>query len=55
MVGYAHKNSKGNTYYLHKQGRLHFFSKVSNGSIPMPKGYKVIENRMTGLPMLKYE
>ncbi len=53
MVGYSHKNSKGNTYHLHSKGRLFFFSKEPKGSIELPVGYKVIENKKTGLPMLK--
>lgn len=53
MVGYSHKNSKGNTYYLHSKGRLFFFSKEPKGGIELPAGYKVIENKRTGLPMLK--
>ncbi len=52
-MGYEHTNKKGNTYYLHSKGRLFFFSKEKKGSIDLPKGYKVIENKKTGLPMLK--
>ena len=26
-MAYAHTNSKGNTYYLHSNGRMFFFSK----------------------------
>lgn len=53
MVGYSHKNKKGNTYYLHSKGRLFFFAKDPKGSIDLPAGYLVIENKKTGLPMLK--
>lgn len=52
-MGYSHTNSKGQKYYLHKKGRLFFFSKMSAGSISLPSGFKVIENRRTGLPMVK--
>jgi len=59
---FSHKNSKGTTYYLHskdvklrggKMQKIFFFSKVSVGSIDMPHGYKVIESKRTGLPLLK--
>jgi len=33
--------------------RIFFFSKSSSGSIDMPDGYKVIESKRTGLPLLK--
>ena len=52
-MGYEHKNSKGNTYYLHSRGRLFFFSKKPEESIDLPQGYNVVENQTTGLPMLK--
>ncbi len=52
-MGYSHKNKKGNTYYLHNKGRLFFFSKEPKGGIDLPAGYDVIENKKTGLPMLK--
>jgi len=59
---FSHKNSKGTTYYLHtkdvklrggRMQKIFFFSKDSAGSIDMPNGYKVIENKRTGLPLLK--
>lgn len=52
-MGYEHTNSKGKKYYLHSRGRLFFFSKEATDSIDMPSGYKVIENQITGLPMIK--
>jgi hypothetical protein len=52
-MGYSYKNSKGLTYYLHQKGRLFFFSKEAKGGIELPSGYKVVENKRTGLPMLK--
>lgn len=57
-MGYSHKNRKGQTYWLHsRKGRggamLYFFSKKKEGSIDLPKVFKVIENKRTGLPMVK--
>lgn len=52
-MGFSQKNSKGVTYYLHQKGRLFFFSKEPKGGIDLPVGYKVVENKRTGLPMLK--
>ncbi len=52
-MGYEHTNSKGNKYYLHSRGKLFFFSKKEEESIDLPTGYNIIENQMTGLPMLK--
>ncbi|MBI2598256.1 MAG: hypothetical protein HYW50_03610 [Candidatus Diapherotrites archaeon] len=57
-MGYEHKNSKGQAYFLHsnkmKNGQvLHFFSKKKEGFVDLPAGYKVIENKKTGLPMVK--
>ena len=59
---FSHKNSKGVEYWLHtrevklrggKMQRIFFFSKNSSGSTDMPEGYKVIESKRTGLPLLK--
>ncbi len=52
-MGYEHTNSKGNKYYLHQKGRLFYFSKDPSESIDLPEGYTIIENSITGLPMLK--
>lgn len=53
-MGYSHINKKnGKTYFLHKKGHLFFFSQDSKDSIDLPDQYKVIENKKTGLPMLK--
>ncbi|MFH1586229.1 MAG: hypothetical protein ABID38_00045 [Candidatus Diapherotrites archaeon] len=57
-MGYEHKNSRGQQYYLHsieaKNGRtLFFFSKKSEKGIDLPEGYGVTENPKTGLPLLK--
>lgn len=50
-----YENKKGVTYWLHKKGKLFYFSKDKKGSIDKPTGYKVVENPKTGLPMLKKE
>lgn len=63
-MAYSYKTSKGKTYYLHsrdvtlrggrKQTIYYFASEVKKGALDeLPKGYKVIENKKTGLPMLK--
>lgn len=64
-MAFAHKNSKGQTYYLHmkdvklrgsgKTQRIYYFARdVRKESLDeVPKGYKVIENKKTGLPVLK--
>ena len=64
-MAYEYKNSRGETYYLHsrdvtlrgsgKNQRIYFFSRKSaDGAIDnMPNGYQVVENKRTGLPVLK--
>lgn len=62
-MAYSFKNSKDNTYYLHKrdttlkngrQQTIYFFAKeVKDGAIDdVPEGYTVSESR-NGLPVLK--
>jgi hypothetical protein len=53
-MAYAHTNSKGNTYYLHSNGRMFFFSKEikDNALDAVPEGYKVVEMK-TGMLVLK--
>jgi hypothetical protein len=62
-MAYAHRNSKGNTYYLHSRDTqlknggmqtIYFFAKeVKAGAIDaVPAGYVVSESR-NGLPVLK--
>ncbi len=63
-MAYAHKNSKGQTYYLHgkevalrngRQQRIFYFAREEKQgeSLPaVPQGYKVGENQRTGLPFL---
>ncbi|PWU23489.1 hypothetical protein C5B42_02955 [Candidatus Cerribacteria bacterium 'Amazon FNV 2010 28 9'] len=63
-MAYSYKNSKGQTYYLHtrdvvlKNGRkqtIFFFARdVRAGSMDdVPAGYKVVETKRTGMPVLK--
>lgn len=63
-MAYAHKNSKGQTYFLHSKdvvlrgGRnqtIYYFAReVKPGAIEeIPVGRVVVENKRTGLPMLK--
>ena len=53
-MAYAHTNSKGNTYYLHSNGRMFFFSKEikDNALDAVPAGYNVVEMK-TGMLVLK--
>lgn len=53
-MAYSHTNSKGNTYYLHSNGRMFFFSKeVKDGALDaLPAGYNVVEMK-TGMLVLK--
>jgi len=64
-MAYSHTNSKGQTYFLHtkdvtlrggRQQRIFYFAREVKGKDAldeMPAGYKVVENKRTGLPMLK--
>ena len=63
-TAYAHTNSKGQTYYLHSRhvklrgGRdqvIFFFAREEKEGVlgAVPEGYVVVENKKTGLPMLK--
>lgn len=65
MAAYAHTNSKGQMYYLHSKnvtlrgGRkqtIFYFAreeKPEGGLDAVPEGMLVVENKKTGLPMLK--
>ena len=65
MAAYAHTNSKGTTYFLHSKavtlrgGRLqtiYYFAKEEKpegGLEAVPETMMVVENKKTGLPMLK--
>jgi hypothetical protein len=62
---YSHKNSKGQTYYLHgkdvtlqggRKQRIHYFAreaKPGEALDSVPSGHEVVENPRTGLPFLK--
>ena len=62
---YSTTNSKGTTYYLHtkevvlrgnRKQRIYYFAKQVTPETALdslPKGYQVVENKKTGLPMLK--
>lgn len=63
-MAYSFKNSKGQTYYLHskdvtlKNGRrqtIYYFARdVRSGALDsVPGGYKVMETKRTGMPVLK--
>lgn len=63
-MAYAKTNSKGQTYYLHgknvtlrggrKQMIYYFAREVKPGALDeLPEGRMVVENKKTGLPLLK--
>lgn len=63
-MAYSHTNSKGQTYYLHsklvtlrggrKQMIYYFGKQVKEGALDeLPEGKEVVENKKTGLPLLK--
>ncbi len=63
-MAYSHKNSKGQTYYLHskdvtlrggRQQTIYYFAKeVKDGALDaLPAGKEIVENKRTGLPLLK--
>jgi len=63
-MAYTYKNSKGVTYYLHyrdvtlrggRNQRIYFFARDvrSNSLDEVPSGYKVVETKRTGMPVLK--
>jgi hypothetical protein len=52
-MGYSQENKEGTKYYLHGKGHLYYFSKKKEGNIDLPKNLKVIENKRTGLPLVK--
>jgi len=63
-VAFTHKNSKGDTYYLHgkdvtlrngRKQRIFYFARAEKGEealAEVPAGYAVGENQRTGLPFL---
>lgn len=63
-MAYSYRNSKGQSYYLHskdvtlKNGRrqtIYYFAReVRSGALDsVPGGFKVIETKRTGMPVLK--
>ena len=52
-MAYSHKNSRGDTYWLHQKGRLFFFSRKPEESIDLPSDFEVFENPRTALPMVR--
>ena len=66
MAAYAHQNSKGVTYYLHKKDvtlrggknqTIYFFTKSEQGAkgepTDLPAGYTVTENPRNGFLTIK--
>lgn len=63
-MAYSYKNSKGQTYFLHgkmvtlrggRKQQIYFFAREEKkDALPeVPAGYNVVENKRTGLPMLR--
>ena len=63
-MAFSHTNSKGQTYYLHskdvtlrggRQQTIYFFAReVKPGALDeLPAGKQIVENKRTGLPLLK--
>ncbi len=64
-MAYSYTNSRGVTYYLHSREvtlkggrvqRIYWFAKSQNPSYALdsiPAGYKVMETKKSGLPVLK--
>jgi hypothetical protein len=53
MVCSVKSKKSGKMYYLHQKGHLTYFSGDPKGAIDLPAGYTIIENKKTGLPMVK--
>lgn len=64
-MAYTYTNKKGTTYHLHKKEvtlrggnrkqTIYYFAKTaSTGAIDqVPSGFEVVENKKTGLPVLR--
>jgi len=56
---FSYVNRKNETYWLHSMRShnvtMYFFSKKDEGALPLPRGYYVVENQKTALPVLKKE
>ncbi|MFA5792607.1 MAG: hypothetical protein WC897_01910 [Candidatus Gracilibacteria bacterium] len=63
-MAYSVTNSKGQAYFLHgkmvtlrggRKQQIYYFARTEKADVmeSLPTGYKVTENKRTGLPMLK--
>lgn len=63
-MAYAHTNTKGQKYFLHgrmvtlrggRKQQIYYFARKekSDAMDAVPGAYEVIENKRTGLPMLR--
>jgi hypothetical protein len=63
-MAYSYTNAKGQKYYLHyrdvtlrggRNQRIYYFAREirSNALDSVPSGYKVVETKRTGMPVLK--
>lgn len=63
-MAFSYTNGKGQKYYLHyrdvtlrggRNQRIYFFAREvrSNALDAVPSGYKVMETKRTGMPVLK--
>ena len=63
-MAYSHTNSKGQSYFLHgkmvtlrggRQQQIYYFAREEKADAldALPDGYEVVENKRTGLPMLR--
>jgi hypothetical protein len=64
-MAFEHTNAKGTKYYLHsttvklrgsgKNQTIYYFKKNTDNNAldSIPTGFKVVENKRTGLPILK--
>ncbi len=63
-MAYSVTNTKGQTYFLHgkmvtlrggRKQQIYYFARTEKDDAlaGLPEGYKVTENKRTGLPMLK--
>lgn len=65
-MAYTHVNKQGTPYYLHRmmvtlrggnrEQTIHYFARKADKKRAIeavPEGFKVVENKRTGLPVLK--
>jgi len=53
LKGFSYTNKRDKTYYLHQRGKLFYFSKDPMHGVDKPDNMTVVENKQTGLPLLK--